>query len=213
MSNQTRPVVLLPRFMLEEVAAQVTHLIPVASGKGYILQMVGPHGGEGVSSMAQDLSIITSFGQGMKTLLLCVGALDDEQQAVSPGMDDPAQWEQSKDFPPWFRFKRYHDDRLCVGFADSSVIVQTVDWVMLLQAARKKFDLVVCDTPTPRVSPIALNFVPYADICLIVISAEHTLQHEVAVLQRKIAEIGGNVDGVILNRRRFHVPKIIYDRM
>ena len=51
------------------------------------------------------------------------------------------------------------------------------------------------------------------DATLLVVSAESTRASAVRTLRDRLAESGGNTAGVILNKRRFHVPQAAYERL
>lgn len=74
-------------------------------------------------------------------------------------------------------------------------------------------DLIILDTPSVLVSPLALALAPTADGIILVIEAERT-RAAVAEAARDTLRAGGaNLLGVVLNKRRYHVPKAIYDRL
>ena len=54
---------------------------------------------------------------------------------------------------------------------------------------------------------------PLADLSVIVIEAEETRAAVAATLIERVAASGGKVAGVVLNMRRFHIPRFIYARI
>lgn len=77
----------------------------------------------------------------------------------------------------------------------------------------KRADLVILDTPAVLVSPLALALAPTADGVILVVEAERT-RAAVAEAARDALRAGGaNLLGVVFNKRRYHVPKALYDRL
>ena len=75
------------------------------------------------------------------------------------------------------------------------------------------FPVVVIDAPSLQRSSAALLLAPLADLSVLVIEAEETRTAVAANLIERVAASGGRVAGVILNMRRFHIPRFIYSRI
>src|SRR5262249_19579384 len=78
---------------------------------------------------------------------------------------------------------------------------------------RQQFQLVVVDTLAASESfdPIMLS--NQMDAVVLVVSAESTRAPVAQNLRDRIAEVGGPIIGVVLNRRRFHIPNFLYRRL
>jgi Mrp family chromosome partitioning ATPase len=82
-------------------------------------------------------------------------------------------------------------------------------WERLSQAA----DLIILDAPPLLSSPLAQALAPTADGVVLLVEAERTRSHVAAAARDALAAAGANVLGVVLNKRRYHVPKALYDRL
>jgi len=79
-------------------------------------------------------------------------------------------------------------------------------WRLLLRQAR----LVIVDTPPVLASPLALAMAPTVDGVILVIEAECTRAAIADAARRALGDCGANLLGVVLNKRRFHVPGRLY---
>ena len=82
-----------------------------------------------------------------------------------------------------------------------------IDWV------KTRFPVFVTYAPSLQRSSAALLLAPLADLSVIVIEAEETRTAGAANLVERVAASGGKIAGVILNMRRFHIPRFIYSRI
>jgi Mrp family chromosome partitioning ATPase len=78
---------------------------------------------------------------------------------------------------------------------------------------KKRFDVVVVDSPPGSSSPIGFAICRTVDGVIIVLEAEKTRWPVVVSIKKRIMQNGGNVIGVILNKRRFYIPDWIYRRL
>ncbi len=96
---------------------------------------------------------------------------------------------------------------------DLTQIVHVQRTKALLQALKQDFDLVLLDPPPGTVSADGLTLSHKVDGVIIVVEAEKTRWQIAHSTKEKIEMRGGEILGVILNNRRYYIPKFIYDRM
>lgn len=77
----------------------------------------------------------------------------------------------------------------------------------------ERADLVILDTPSVLASPLTLALAPTADGVILVIEAERTRAAVAEAARDCLRAAGANLLGVVFNRRRYHVPKRVYDRL
>lgn len=77
----------------------------------------------------------------------------------------------------------------------------------------ERFDLILIDSPPLHVSPDGLAIAPRVNGVVIVVEAEKTPSATVKNLKERIDRVGGNVLGIVLNKRRYYIPQFIYDRL
>lgn len=76
-----------------------------------------------------------------------------------------------------------------------------------------KFDYVVCDGDSVISSPDASVLAKQFDGIAVVVECQKTKWEVLQAATEKIENIGGNVLGVILNKRRFYIPRGLYGRI
>lgn len=72
------------------------------------------------------------------------------------------------------------------------------------------FDLLIVDTPPVASSPDSLILTRYTDGVVLVVEAESTRTQVVEKTLEHIRGRGGNVLGVVLNKRRYVIPEFLY---
>lgn len=78
---------------------------------------------------------------------------------------------------------------------------------------RTQFSMVVVDSPGGVDSAESIAVAHDADGVVLVVEAERTRRPVVQRALARIADAGGRSLGVVLNRRRFHIPGCIYRRL
>lgn len=80
-------------------------------------------------------------------------------------------------------------------------------------SARSTFDLVLVDSPAAAESAGSLSLTPLSDGVVIVVEAGRTRWQVADTLANRIRALGGNILGVLLNKREYPIPQFIYDRV
>jgi hypothetical protein len=78
---------------------------------------------------------------------------------------------------------------------------------------RQKFELVLIDSPPLSVSPDGIAISSRVDGVVLVLEAEKTRWPVVENLKDQILKSGGNLLGIVFNKRRFYIPESIYRRI
>jgi succinoglycan biosynthesis transport protein ExoP len=199
-------------------ALRPTHLTPedshllmrllasVPSDGGRVLQFVSAHEGEGVSSLLLDIGLIE--GAGDRRVLY----IDVDPR---PGHEVVSEFSKQG-----VGLARQPGERVVQVAGTSLYVTQPVsgadlasgqtDWRKVLTKARGAYDLILIDPPPLQRSAAALALAPFADITLAVIEAERTRAAVARNLVDRVESAGGEVLGVILNKRRFYIPRMIY---
>jgi Mrp family chromosome partitioning ATPase len=81
----------------------------------------------------------------------------------------------------------------------------------LFRVLRTCFDVVLVDSSPLDQSADALLMAQHVTTSVLVVAAEQTRLKVAEDLRNRIIEVGGDIAGVTLNRRRFHIPRWIYD--
>lgn len=81
------------------------------------------------------------------------------------------------------------------------------------QRLAERAELIILDTPPVLSSPLAQALAPTVDGVILVVEAERTRTEVALAAKQALAAAGANILGVVLNKRRYHVPKPLYDRL
>lgn len=91
-----------------------------------------------------------------------------------------------------------------------SLLFQNVAFEEFLQLARERFDYIVFDAPPLQGHPESLVLSRWADAVVLVVESEKTRKGRALWAKQQVEAAGGNLLGVVLNKRRFHIPEWIY---
>lgn len=96
------------------------------------------------------------------------------------------------------------------AFPRPSLLFQSAAFDEFLRNAKQRFDHVVFDAPPLRGHPESLVLSRWADGVILVVEAERTRKRTALWARQQIETAGGNLLGVVLNKRRFHIPDWLY---
>ena len=193
------------------LTAEDSHLLmrllaSVPSDGGRVLQFVSAHEGEGVSSLLLDIGLIE--GGGDRRVLYIDVDPRPGREVVSAFSKQGVGLARL----PGERVVQVAGTQLYVTQPVSSADMASgqTDWRKVLTKARGQYDLILIDPPALQRSAAALAIAPFADITLAVVEAERTRAAVARNLVDRVESAGGEVLGVILNKRRFYIPRMIY---
>jgi capsular exopolysaccharide synthesis family protein len=78
---------------------------------------------------------------------------------------------------------------------------------------KEKFDYVVFDGDSAMASSEAVILAKQFDGVVFVVECEKTKWEVLELAKEKITNVGGNILGVVLNRRRFYIPRGLYGKI
>jgi protein-tyrosine kinase len=81
------------------------------------------------------------------------------------------------------------------------------------ESLRTRFDLVLIDSPAFETSPDGIAISRKVDGVVIVLEADKTRWPVVERLKEQILSNGGNILGIVFNKRRRYIPEFLYKRM
>ncbi len=195
-------------------ASQLLYMLRRDRVGGVVVQLMATRNREGVSTLVRDLCLVSAGSGGLRTLLLA---------AESPGRQ-ASDWPRSiyglpsgvrpiADGPGELEMLRVGTTNLVIGTPLAGATLQPPAWSALIRAVRLQFDMVVTDSPALERAFTGIVLSPHMDATVLVVSAESTRASAVRTLRDRLAEVGSNTAGVILNKRRFHVPQAAYERL
>jgi protein-tyrosine kinase len=75
---------------------------------------------------------------------------------------------------------------------------------------RGRFDLIVVDAPPATTFPDGPGLASQVDGVILVVEAEKTRWQVALSVKEKIQKSGGNVLGIVFNKRKYYIPERIY---
>lgn len=96
--------------------------------------------------------------------------------------------------------------------APGTSVLRTPRFDDFLRIARECFDHIVVDAPPLQRHTETLVLCRKGDAVVLVVRADRTRRKTALWASQQIRNADGNLVGVVLNRRRFHVPRWLYER-
>lgn len=78
------------------------------------------------------------------------------------------------------------------------------------ESLKSQFDLIIVDSPPASMFPDGPAIVSRLDGVILVVEAEKTRWHVALSVKEKILKSGGNILGIVFNKRRLYIPEVIY---
>jgi Mrp family chromosome partitioning ATPase len=178
---------------------------------------VGSRSNEGTSTVARELARVAALRLEKTVLLIDLDRSRPDlhvysglsPEAGGEGVSaDPAE-------PPERSLCRFEDSSLYVMplFQKTLVTPRTLDNVkdtVFWEPLKKRFDLIIVDSPPATTFPDGPGIVSHVDGVIIVVEAEKTRWQVALSVKQKVLKHGGNILGVVFNKRRYYIPSFIY---
>jgi hypothetical protein len=180
-----------------------------------VLQLIAARNGEGASTLARDLGLIAAQAMGLRVLLLDGEAAEHKsrEQLCAQYHLPEVMTAPVPDASDYQSMMRFGNTAFYVGQVRRGVALQAPVWSSTFPDLRARFDLVAVDAPALERSFDGVQMAPYVDSTVIVIEAETTRATAVKNLRDRLREGGAHIGGLVLNKRRFHVPQKLYERL
>jgi Mrp family chromosome partitioning ATPase len=220
-SNQESEIYSFELEMEEEMLRlyhNIESLIPDRRNK--VIQFIAAGEGEGTSTIAREFARVTILRLGHSVLLLDADRQNPTQHFfcnVSPEfcLDDVLQNGTEELDKALYQVGASNlfvslvsrNSNSGGNIFDSPVLEQA--WLKL----KDRFDFILIDSPPATTSPDAFSVFRKADGVVIVVEADRTRWPVVESVREKIVQHGGNILGVVLNKRKFYIPDFVYRRL
>jgi len=199
----------LPAYMTADDARVLDVVLKgVARESHCSVQLIGPEDGVGVTSLVLDFALLAA-GDRRKILILDLdprpdGSVTDmlkHRGAVLSPVGDGK------------RFIRVGKSNLFVTRlrADGASTMNEEDWDKTFTQMKANFDVVLVDAPPLSRSLSALFVAPFVNLTIAVAEAEHSRAPALLNTIERIGGAGGEVAAAIFNKRRFYLPRAIYN--
>lgn len=187
--------------------------------RGNVVQIVGSRPGEGTSTVARELAGAAVRDFNRSVLLVDMDGVGDSQFTHFANQTGNDQDMEETNLPMTresFTSAEDDPDHLHMTRLTSTDVIRISSSGngngSPLDRLRQNYDLVIIDSP-PMEHNRANPFFPLAGAVILVVEAEKTKHQIVRRSKEQIERQGGNLIGIVLNKKRFHVPDWLYNRL
>ena len=184
-----------------------------------VIQFMSSRQGEGTSTIIRELAKVITMVMGRSVLLLDIDRRHGSLRAFFDCSAPPELDEVVKGVLPIDQaICRVEDTSLFVSplFQHSVLTPQKLGSEAadeLWEQLRQRFEYVLIDSPPVTTSSDGLAIVRKVDGVIFVVEAEKTRWPVAVAAKEKILNHGGNILGMVFNKRRYYIPEFIYKRM
>jgi Mrp family chromosome partitioning ATPase len=184
-------------------------------GQSKIVQFIGTRVGEGTSTIVREFARVTADLIGHTVLLLDADRHQPSQDHFFSCGNDLSWIDalKSEEFDAE-AFHRVGQSKLFVSPSCNSAVstpeIFNSKFESMCQNMRTKFDLILIDSAPLTISPDGLAIASKVDGVVLVVEAEKTRWQTVRQMRDSISRVGGNILGIVLNKRRYYIPKSIF---
>lgn len=175
--------------------------------------------GEGVSTITRDLAIVAAESSGAKVLI--VDATPQQQHFTHAGLRlapigldqlvlNQARLREAVVPVPG---RRVWLSTLADGARISGLGLNPDVMGRVMSTLRERFNLILIDAPPISRSVATGMIASIADGTILVCEADKTRMPAIRSARRALEGNGAEVLGLVLNKRRLHVPQAVYDRL
>ena len=184
-----------------------------------VIQFIGSQAGEGTSTVVRDFAMF-SAGRLRKSVLLLDTDHRNPSQCEFFRTTSKIGWEEIVHDKGAFEkaISKIGDIDLYVYSPSPSSpatpnILYSSEIKDFWEETRQLFDLVLIDSAPAATSPDGITLSRYVDGVVLVLEAEKTRKPVAENLRNQIVQNGGNLIGMVFNKRRYHIPESIYRRL
>jgi protein-tyrosine kinase len=192
----------------------VDTMLPDMSNR--VLQFVGSRPGEGTSTIAREFARIAAERIGHKVLLVDADRYEGTQSKFY-SVESKYSWmkalEESAEVGR--AIHQVNDSSLFVSPACNSgtptpELFNSPRFDGFWANLKLNFDLVLIDSLPLSTSPDASAIASKVDGVILVLEAEKTKWRTARHVRERMERVGGNILGIVFNKRRYYIPQFIY---
>jgi capsular exopolysaccharide synthesis family protein len=186
--------------------------------KSRVIQFIGARQGEGTSTVVREFARVSSHLIGHSVLLLDADRHDPGQMNFFE-MQEKLGWLSvlRNGGPSSDGFHQVGQSKLFLSPGSNSSVstpeIFNSKFEHFCEELREEFDLVVIDSAPLVLSADGLAIATKVDGVILVVEAEKTKWQAVKTMRDSISRVGGNILGVVLNKRRYYIPESIYKHL
>lgn len=184
--------------------------------KACVLAVISCHRGEGVSTVATNLSTLLARRGNGDILLVDANTTHPSVHRIfktklSPGLADVLENGQSNsDVIMASLVQKLHILSAGTTSANLSEIFNSDRFTKQLDSMKRPYRFVVIDMPAVNQTSLVPRLASLCDGVILVVEAERLRWEVVQRTKEQLVKAGANVLGVVLNKRRFPIPSWLY---
>jgi capsular exopolysaccharide synthesis family protein len=189
-------------------------------GTPYALAVIGCQRNDGVSTVVANLAVtISKRNKNAKVLLMDANLSHPYIHRVfntrlAPGLADIlSNGQKSEDVIQSLPERNVHILTAGVQNGDTYEILDFEGFTKLLDSVKERYRFVVIDIPALNEVSMATRLAGLCDGAILVVEAERSRREVMQKAKVQLVESNANILGVVLNKRRFHIPDWLYRRL
>lgn len=206
---------------LAEEMAWLHHQIDflLAGNANKIIQFMGSRRGEGVSTVVREFAKMAVEKHG-KSVLVLDSAYQDPARRINFNITCEYGWLDLLEKGELVDKAFFRFGESSLYFAPVSVqasLAPPVDdisaSVTLWNKLKERFDLILVDSSSDLNTAESIALTRNVDGVVLVVEAGKSRKRVLQSIKKKILANGGNILGVVLNKRRYYIPEAIYRKL
>lgn len=184
-----------------------------------VLQFIGSREGEGTSTVIREFARVSASKFGKLVLLLDADQYRPTQHLFFHIVAECGWQEVVRDNGPIEKaLHQFGETRLFISpssqnFASNPSIFNSLLIDVFWKKLKQRFDLILVDSPPATTSTDGLAMSSKVDGIVLVVEAEKTRWPVAENVRDRIKRSGGNILGIVLNKRRYYIPEWIYKKL
>lgn len=184
-----------------------------------VIQFIGALEGEGTSTIVREFARVATRIRSKPVLLLDAKKQSASQSlffGITPENGWDKEWDSEETMERAIAKIEDSDSPVCLISQNTILYPQyfyspkiSVFWEKL----KERFDLILIDSPPASASPDGIAISSKVDGVVLVLEAEKTRGPVAQNLKDRIQKNGGNLLGIIFNKRRHYIPEFLYKRL
>ena len=184
-----------------------------------VIQFIGSREGEGTSTVVREFAKVSATKFGRLVLLLDADRYRPTLHLFFNIHPECGWQEVVQDNGPIEKaLYQVGETRLFVcpssqNFASNPRIFNSLLIDVFWKKLKQRFDLILVDSPPATTSTDGLAISSKVDGTILVVEAEKTRWPVAENVRDRIKSSGGNILGIVLNKRRYYIPEWIYNKL
>jgi protein-tyrosine kinase len=180
-----------------------------------VIHFVSPHRDDGADVIAFETAYIASTQPGKRVLFINTSThsqfvADRMEYSVLPNDNKPDENVAYPSFTGAGGETNFFFTTVSAPGNEERILPDVRDFRKIIEDLRKMFDLVVIHSDLALTGHMANTLYGLTDGCVIIAQAEHTRMPVIRKLRNVIERQGGRIVGVVLNKRKYYIPRKLY---